>query len=138
MMPMGYEFGFEKSLHVVETCPEDWETTDIDITDFISHINAFKSEYKVFQEDGPIDIFSHDDMPVLFMKKTSNCNNEEALIVLNKDPHNKQHFSSDNLYHFIQSGKKLKDLSLEYALDFIPTPFEFGLHPGMARVMVAT
>jgi starch synthase (maltosyl-transferring) len=138
MMPMGYEFGFKKPLHVVDTNPEDWEITNIDITDFISHINSFKSEYKVFQEDGPIDIFSHDDMPVLFMKKTSNCNNEEALIVLNKDPHNKQHFSADNLYHFIQSGKKLKDLSLEYALDFIPTPFEFGLHPGMARVMVAT
>ena len=138
MIPMGYEFGFQKPLHVVETRPEDWENTDIDLTDFITQVNSFKSEYKVFQEDGPIDVFSYDDTPVLFMKKTSNCNQEEALIVINKDPWNKQHFSIDNLYQFIQSGKQLKDLSLEYALDFIPTPFEFRLNPGMARVMVAT
>ena len=26
MMPMGFEFGFRKPLHVVHTTPADWET----------------------------------------------------------------------------------------------------------------
>ncbi len=137
MMPMGYEFGFKKALNVVDSCPEDWETTDVDLTDFITRVNAFKSDYKVFQEDGPLNLISNGDSPVLFLWKSSNCNQQEALIVINKDPWNKQHFSTEDLYHFIQSDKQLKDLSLEYPLDFVPTPYNFGLNPGMARVMVA-
>ncbi|HFD12613.1 MAG TPA: alpha-amylase [Crenotrichaceae bacterium] len=137
MMPMGYEFGFKKALHVVDTSPEDWESTDIDLTRYITQVNGFKSAYKVFQEDGPINVISDLDTPVLFFWKASNCKQQEALIILNKDPWNKQHFSTDNLYQFIQSGKPLKDLSLEYPLDYLPTPYEFGLNPGMARVMVA-
>ena len=134
---MGYEFGFKKPLHVVESCPADWETTDVNISEFITQVNEFKSAYKVFQEDGPIDLISYDQTPILFFRKTSNCNQEEALIILNKDPWNKQHFSEDNLYQHIQSDKPLKDLSLEYPLNFIPNCYEFGLNPGMARVMVA-
>ncbi|MCH9699171.1 MAG: alpha-amylase [Gammaproteobacteria bacterium] len=137
MMPMGYEFGFKKPLHVVNTTPDDWETTDIDLTDFITQVNHFKSKYKVFQEDGPINIISDDNTPVLFMWKASNCQEQEALILLNKDPWNKHHFFSDDLYHHVQSDKQLQDLSIEYPLDFLPTPYEFGLNPGMARVMVA-
>ena len=136
-MPMGYEFGFKKPLHVVESSPADWETTDVDITEFITQVNAFKSSYKVFQEDGPIDMISHDQTPILFFRKTSNCRQEVALIILNKDTWNKQHFYEDNLYQHVQSDKPLKDLSLEYPLDFIPSQYEFGLNPGMSRVMVA-
>ena len=138
MMPMGYEFGFTKALHVVHTRPEDWESTDVDITGFIKEVNEFKSSYKVFQEDGPINVINDDGSPVLFLKKTSNNSQEEALIILNKDPWNKQHFAVDNLYHFLQSGKQLKDLSVDYPQDYIPTPYDFGLNPGTARVMVAS
>ena len=137
MMPMGYEYGFKKALHVVHTNPDDWELTDIDLTDFIRQVNSFKSEYKVFQEDGPIQIISHGDQPILFLWKASNCKQQEALIVLNKDPWNKHHFFTDDLYQYIKTSKPLKDLSLEYPLDYLPTPYEFGLNPGMARVMVA-
>lgn len=138
MMPMGYEYGFKKPLHVVHTCPEDWESTDVDITGFIRDVNAFKSTYKVFQEEGPIHVMNDDWNPVLFLKKSANSSQEEALIILNKDPWNKQHFTVENLYQFLHSEKPLKDLSLEYPQDYIPTPYEFGLNPGMARVMVAS
>ena len=29
MMPMGFEFGFRKPLHVVHTTPADWEKTEM-------------------------------------------------------------------------------------------------------------
>lgn len=137
MMPMGYEFGFNKPLHVVQTSPQDWENTDIDISDFITTVNRFKSEYTVFQEEGPINMLGYDHSEILFLWKTSNNSDEEALLILNKNIHHKQHFHVDNLYDFVQSGEPLTDLSPEYPLDFIPSNFEFGLDPGMARVMVA-
>jgi starch synthase (maltosyl-transferring) len=138
MMPIGYEFGFTKQLHVVNTRPDDWETTDVDITEFITSVNKFKSEYKVFQEDGPVNVIGYDHAPILFLWKASNNSKEEALVIINKDSWNKQHFVVDNLYHFIQAGEPLHDVSPEYPLDYIPTPFEFGLNPGMARVMVTS
>ena len=138
MMPMGYEFGFKKEMHVVKTRPEDWETTDVDLTQFITSVNKFKSTYKVFQEDGPINVIAYDQAPILFLWKASNCCQEETLVIINKDIWNKQHFSVDNLYDFIQSGEPLTDVSPEYPLDYIPSPFEFELNPGMARVMVTS
>jgi starch synthase (maltosyl-transferring) len=138
MMPMGFEFGFTKPLHVVSSRPEDWESTGVDITDFISKVNQFKSAYRVFQEDGPMNILEYGHADILFIWKTSNCSQEEALIILNKDVCNKQYFSVDDLYQFVQTGEPLVDLSPEYPLDFIPSNYEFGLNPGMARVMVAS
>lgn len=138
MIPMGYEFGFKKPLNVINTRPEDWETTDVDLTDFIRKVNKFKSAYKVFQEDGPINILSNGHSPTFFLWKASNCSREEAIIILNKDAWNRQHFTVGNLYHFIQSGEPLVDVSPDYPLDYIPTPYEFELNPGMARVMVTT
>jgi starch synthase (maltosyl-transferring) len=138
MLPMGYEFGFKKPLNVMNTRPEDWETTDVDLTDFIRKVNKFKSSYKVFQEEGPINLLGYSHSPTLFLWKASNCSREEALIILNKDIWNKQHFAVENIYQFVQSGEPLVDVSTEYTLDYIPTPYEFELNPGMARVMVTS
>jgi starch synthase (maltosyl-transferring) len=137
MMPMGYEFGFKKPLHVVQTRPRDWEATDVDLTGFIRTVNDFKSAYKVFQEEGPISILGHEHEPTLFFRKASNCARQEALIILNKDAWHKQHFYADNLYQFVRSGAPLVDVSTEYTLEYIPTPYEFELNPGTARVLVA-
>ena len=35
MAPMGFEFGFRRQPHVVHTTPEEWGTTNIDLSDFI-------------------------------------------------------------------------------------------------------
>lgn len=138
MMPMGYEFGFSKKLHVAQTVPEDWETTEIDLTGFISQVNKIKSQHRVFQEEGPINVIGYDHSPILFFWKASNCSKEEALVILNKDIWNKQHFYVDNLYDYVQSKKPFKDISPEYTLDYVPTPFEFDLNPGMVRVMITS
>jgi len=138
MMPMGYEFGFKNPLHVVKTRSDDWETTNIDISAFISQVNQIKSANKVFQEDGPINMIGHENDAVLFLWKASNCCQQEALILLNKDPWNKQYFRVENLYHYVQSGESLSDLSIDYPLSYIPAPYEFELNPGMVRVMVTT
>lgn len=137
MMPMGYEFGFRRPMHVVETRPEQWETTEVDLSGFIQHLNTVKARYPVFQEDGPVEVMGCDNPAVLVLRKQSAKGQGEALLVLNKDPWNRQHFQAEDLYRYVQSRPPLVDVSPEWPLDYLPTPFEFELSPGMGRVLVA-
>lgn len=138
MMPIGFEYGFRKSLHVVKTKPEDWEETGIDLTDFIKKTNEIKSEYKVFQEEAPTEILHCNNSNILVMWKASITTNEEALLIMNKDIWNKQYFYAENLQDFVQSKAALKDVSPEYALDFLPAPFNYDLRPGQGILLVTT
>ncbi|MGO9016627.1 MAG: alpha-amylase family glycosyl hydrolase [Dissulfurispiraceae bacterium] len=138
MMPMGFEFGFRRKLHVVNTRPEDWEETGIDLTSFITSVNRVKSDHVVFQEEAPTEIL-HDDNPnILLMWKASAHSQEESMLILNKDIYNKQYFFSTNLQKYLQAGAPLADVSAEYALDYIPAPFSYDLRPGQGIVLVTT
>ena len=136
MMPMGYEFGFRKKPHVVHTRPEDWETTDIDLTDFISKVNDIKSKYMIFQEEAPTELLHYDNPNILIMWKASTINKDEALLVLNKDIWNIQHFYTQNLHQYVQARAPLHDVSPEYPVEFIPEPFIYDINPGQGLVYV--
>lgn len=138
MMPMGFEFGFRKQMHVVDTKPTDWETTGVDLTDFIRDINQIKAKYAIFSEESINEVLGHDsNAEVMLLWKASTNSREQALIILNKDPWNRQYFRNDDLYRYVQCPPPLKDVSLEYAMEHLPTPFEFELHPGMGRILVS-
>lgn len=138
MMPMGFEFGFRKKLHVVNTTPADWEETDIDLTDFIAAVNAVKSRYQIFREEAPSKVIGYENFNILIMWKASVTSNEEALLILNKDIHNKQYFHANNLQDFVQAGAPLVDISPEYALDFLPEPFSYELRPGQGILLITS
>ena len=53
MIPIGYEYGFRRRLHVVETRPKDWETPLFDICDYIGEVNRMKAATPVLNEEGP-------------------------------------------------------------------------------------
>jgi starch synthase (maltosyl-transferring) len=136
MMPMGFEYGFRKPLHVAKTRPEDWEETGVDLTAFITSVNGIKAEYAVFQEEAPTEI-DHDGNPdVLLMWKGSIQTKQEALLILNKDITNKQTFWANNLYDHVQTKAPLFDVSPEYRLDYVPTPFHYDLRPGQGLVLI--
>lgn len=136
MLPMGYEFGFRKSLHVVDTKPSDWETTDIDLTGFIAQVNALKAAHPVFSEESITEVWPTSNPAVLMLWKYAPGRGSEALVLLNKDPWNRQHVWVDDLYRYIQSGKPLADLSPQWPMEYLPTPFDYELPPGMGRVLV--
>lgn len=136
MVPVGFEFGFRKPLHVVNTRPADWEQTGIDLSGFVRSMNRSKAMNPVFLEDAPTEILHCDNPNILFLWKGSLRARQEALIILNKDPNNKQHFFTENLYQHIQLPGPLVDVSPEYPLDFLPTPYEYGLRPGQGIVLV--
>jgi starch synthase (maltosyl-transferring) len=136
MIPIGFEFGFRKKLHVVQTRAADWEQTHLDLTGFIRQVNHAKAEHPVFQEDAPTAILPADNPNILFLWKGSLRAQQEALIILNKDIWNKQHFFTPNLYHHVQAQGPLTDISPEYPLDYLPTPYEYDLRPGQGIVLV--
>ena len=138
MMPIGFEYGFRKPLHVIHTTPADWEQTCIDLTDYVAKVNAIKKNHPIFREESPTNILHCHNPNVLLLWKASTRHRHEALLILNKDPWNYQDFYTDHFRHFIQSGGPLRDVSPEYPLDYIHEPFHYGLRPGQGIVLVAS
>jgi starch synthase (maltosyl-transferring) len=138
MMPIGYEFGFRRKLHVVKTRPEDWEETGIDLTSFITSVNRVKSEHAVFQEEAHTEILHNSNPNILLMWKASAYTREESLLILNKDIYNKQYFYSESLQKYLQAGAPLVDVSPEYALDYVPAPFSYDLRPGQGILLTTS
>ncbi len=138
MMPIGFEFGFRKRLHVVKTRPEDWEETDVDLTSFITRVNKIKTEHTIFQEEALTEILYETNPNVLLMWKASIHTQEEALLILNKDIHDEQHFHAESLKEFVQAGAPLVDVSPESPMDYIPTPFSYDLQPGQGIVLITS
>ncbi|HLG86667.1 MAG TPA: maltotransferase domain-containing protein [Alphaproteobacteria bacterium] len=54
MIPIGYEWGFARRLHVVDTRPEHWEEKRFDISGEIARINALKAASPALSEEGPL------------------------------------------------------------------------------------
>ena len=140
MMPTGFEFGFRKKTNVVKTRPKDWEQTDVDLTSYIAQVNTIKSSYSIFQEEAPTEILPHSNPNVLFLWKASVRTPEEALIILNKDMHQHQHFYVESFQEYVQAGagSVLVDISPEYASEFLPKPFVYDLRPGQGIVLITS
>jgi len=138
MMPMGFEFGLRKPLHVVETTPSDWQRDGVDLSPFITKVNAIKKSRRVFLEESPTSILPSPNPNILLLWKASTRNKDEALLILNKDLERHQDFYTDHFRHYLQAGAALQDVSPEYPLDYIHEPFHYALRPGQGIVLVTT
>ena len=137
MMPVGFEYGFRRRLHVVDTVPEHWEESRTDLTEFIRRTNRVKAAHGVFQEEGPTHVVPWGQPNILVLWKGSVRTGEEALLILNKDPWAWQRFEAASLRPLVQSGAPLKCVSPENPLEHVPEPFVYDLRPGEGIVLVA-
>lgn len=136
MMPMGFEFGLRKSLHVVHTTPADWKLNGVDLSAYVAKVNALKQRYAVFREESPTNILPCNNPNVLLLWKASAQQRDEALLILNKDPLNHQEFYVEHFRNYVQAGAPLKDVSPEYPLEYLHEPFHYSLRPGQGIVLV--
>ncbi len=136
MMPIGFEYGARRKPHVVKTRPKDWEEPYVDLTPFIRETNTIKRAHPVFQEEAPTEVLSNGNPNVLVMWKGSLKTQEEALLILNKDIHNRQTFSTPRIHDLVQAGAPLVDVSPGIRLDYIPDPFSYELAPGQGIVLI--
>lgn len=137
MIPIGFEYGFRSRLDVVNTRPDQWEAPNLDLTHFIAQVNRIRDSYPVLRCEGPIERLDAGNSAVLLLHKRDPHGGGEALIALNKDPWSRQRIYVDDLYRHVRVPGPLRDISPEWPMDFLPTPFEFELAPGMARILVS-
>lgn len=84
LIPIGFEYGFKKQLHVVHTNPYDYEGASYDMTDFIRQTNKLALHHHVLQEDGRLDVVETGNDNVLALVKNSNQGSRRALMVFNR------------------------------------------------------
>ncbi|WP_188608220.1 maltotransferase domain-containing protein [Chelatococcus reniformis] len=69
LMPIGYEWGYRRPLHVVETRPGDAETTGIDISAFIRAFNRLRPTVPALNTEGALVRLSAPDEPLLVLAR---------------------------------------------------------------------
>ncbi len=87
MIPVGFEYGFRKRLHVVNTRPSDWEQPSWDDTDFIGWVNALKKGHRLWNEDGPMESLDTASSHIVALRKMTRDGAQRGLLLLNKDPY---------------------------------------------------
>src|SRR5262249_24223893 len=85
MMPMGFEYGFQRRLSVVDTESKDWESPQWDLSSFIAAVNRLKASHRVFNEEGPIEPVDAGNERVFAFVKSSRDRTERVIVLLNKD-----------------------------------------------------
>jgi starch synthase (maltosyl-transferring) len=78
LMPVGFEFGFRRSLHVVSTRREDWETTSVDLCQFITAVNRLKADQPIFSRESSMLLLPSSNPAVLIMWQGSATLGQEA------------------------------------------------------------
>lgn len=134
MIPIGFEFGFRKKLDVVHTYPDWWEHTNINLSDFIRHINVIKDSYEVLNIEPGIYIIDQANWYNVFCFKKSFSNFKPILVCINKDSKNYQHLIIPNLFEILGS-QKIIDISPEYKInEQIGNHFEYWLRPSEVKL----
>lgn len=106
MMPVGYEFGFRKRLHVVETRPKDWEKTSCDLSSFIRAANEMKARTPVLNEEGPQERVTGTEPSLAWLLRRSDHSDERALALINTDANGPHDFSDDDLQRLLGAPRE--------------------------------
>ncbi|MDP3938472.1 MAG: alpha-amylase family glycosyl hydrolase [Deltaproteobacteria bacterium] len=83
---MGYEFGFRRPLHVVETRPEDWEAPLFDLRPFIRGANDLKRRHPLLAGEGVLRFHSTRAPDVTVIERWSDeRGTHRGLILVNRN-----------------------------------------------------
>ena len=104
MIPIGFEYGFRRRLHVAKSRPEDWESPAWDDTDFIRSVNALKASHRIWNEDAPVESIDADNPGVVALLKKTRDGSQSALLLLNRDLHQPQALDLPPIESLLQGG----------------------------------
>jgi starch synthase (maltosyl-transferring) len=137
MMPIGFEYGFRRRLNVVDTRPEDWETPQWDLGNFITAVNRLKASYRVFNEEGPIEAVNSGSPRVSVFVKSSVDKKEKAILLLNRDRQQPQSCFLGSVGPLLQGTTQVQDVSPEERLQHTPDFQRCQLKPSGVHVIYA-
>jgi starch synthase (maltosyl-transferring) len=90
LMPIGFEFGFRRRLHVLNTRPGDWEAPSWDDSEFIRRVNEIKSTDAIWNEDSPFKRLDCGNPLLAALEKNSRNGARRALLLINKNREREQ------------------------------------------------
>jgi len=105
MMPVGYEYGFRKKLHVVQTRPRDWEKPSFDLSSFITAANEMKERAPVLNEEGPQERITPPEDSLVGLLRRSDHSGERAVALINTEADKQRDFSAAELQRVLE-GKR--------------------------------
>jgi starch synthase (maltosyl-transferring) len=97
MMPIGYELGFRRPLHVVNTRPEDWEEPAFDLTGYVAAVNRMKAETPALNQEGPQARFTDPEDPLVGLLRREAEGGGRVAALINPDPDQSHHFAVSEL-----------------------------------------
>lgn len=136
MIPLGFEYGFRKSLNVVKTDPTWWEETGIDLSPFIKQIAELKNNYPILKIEPGLEIVDQANWPNVFCFKKSQPGMKPVFVMLNKDRENHQHVYIPDV-KFVLESSEITDVSLDYALSVVPQTLDYSLRPSEIKIIAA-
>ena len=109
MMPVGYEYGYRKRLHVVETRRSDREEPYFDLTRFIAEVNEMKASVPALNEEGPQEMvpLEDGDNSLTCLLRRSNDGSSWVLTVINSDAHERHVAALDGLGVDVMAGAEV-------------------------------
>lgn len=133
MIPMGYEYGFRKRLHVVKTRTSDWEKPLFDLTGFIGAVNRMRAGVPVLNEEGPQRAAFLGDGRAVALIRRGMRGGDWAVTLINIDRWNDVWVRMDGLDGDVDKGREVTPARDPETLN---RGQELRLGPGEVRVFV--
>jgi starch synthase (maltosyl-transferring) len=105
-------------------------------TEFWRQLSGRVRQVPILADEGRIDRLDHPGPAILVPRKHAINGPGQALLIMNKNPWTRGRSYADDLSRLSQTTLPLRDVSPDWPMAELPTPFEFWLGPGMARVLV--
>lgn len=133
MIPSGFEYGFKKKLHVVNTTSDDWEQTNEDYSSNIKKILNIKNSLAPLNEESPIEVIPQANHIFVFIKE---WNNEKVLICINKDVKKSQKLKINNLEELLNIDM-IKDYSPGNRINGHLSDLDIKLEPAELKIFAS-
>ena len=85
MLPLGYEFGYDRAVDVVMTRPEHRQPPRFDLSGFVAEVNAMKAALPALNDEGPQRLLWSDRAAVALLRD-ANAGSGYAVALINPDP----------------------------------------------------
>ncbi|MBV8119951.1 MAG: DUF3416 domain-containing protein, partial [Alphaproteobacteria bacterium] len=85
LMPMGYEYGWERRLSVVMDREPEVEPKRFDLSLYIAEINAMKLAIPALNEEGPLRLVPSGDDDLIVIERQTECGDDRVRIIVNRD-----------------------------------------------------
>ena len=137
MIPIGFEYGFQQKLHVVQTSPADWEDNGVDISCFIARCNQLKKDHYLFQFDSDIEQLELENSKVVVLLKSASDTNDRALVLINDNRSYQEYYNIDLFGSVFAGCTSVTDISPDHPMDEVPNDFHYNLRPYQVKILYA-